>query len=898
MNEEQQRIEAMRGTPENWRKWGPYLAERAWGTVREDYSADGSAWTYLPHDHARSRAYRWNEDGIAGISDIRQALCFSVALWNGHDPILKERIFGLTGPEGNHGEDVKEYYYYLDATPSHSYLKCLYKYPQRAYPYADLVQENGRRDRHDAEYELLDTGVFDENRYFDVLVEYAKRTTEDLCIRITITNCGPETATLHVLPTLWFRNTWSWGYDPRRPQIARKDDDDAPPGTCLLQMRHHRLGERWLIHDGATESLFCENETNTARLYGTPNASLYPKDGINDRVVNGKADTVNPQNMGTKASLWRQVTISAGESEEIRLRLSDTNFDERIDAFGAEFMQTFDARIAEADAFYETFAPAGISEDAKSIQRQAYAGLIWSKQYYHYDVAKWLTGDPAYPPPPTSRKHGRNSTWKNVDCADILSMPDTWEYPWFAGWDLAFHMIPFAQIDPDFAKHQLTLLCREWYMHPNGQLPAYEWAFDDVNPPVHAWAALRVYQIERKAQGKADSEPGDTSFLERIFHKLLLNFTWWVNRKDAQGNNVFEGGFLGLDNIGVFDRSQPLPTGGYIEQCDGTAWMAMYCLNLLAIALELSRHDITYQDVALKFAEHYVAIAHALNDIGEDGLSLWDETDGFYYDVLHLPEPIPQSNGSVYLPLRIRSVVGLIPLFAVEAFDAETLDRCPDFLKRIDWYLNHNPEMAEHVAHTMAQRGQGERALFAMASRDRLRRILQRILDENEFLAPTGIRALSRFHKEHPYQLQFRGETYQVDYEPAESRSGLFGGNSNWRGPIWFPVNYLLIEALQRYDYVYGDAFTVEFPTGSGNQMTLGEVAAELSRRLVRTFTRGSDGRRPVYGDRAVLQNDPNWRNYMLFHEYFHGDTGAGLGASHQTGWTALVAKLISQSGE
>ncbi|MBC8104021.1 MAG: glucosidase [Cytophagales bacterium] len=895
MNEEQKRLEEAKGNPNGWRHWGPYLAERAWGTVREDYSPDGSAWSYLPHDHARSRAYRWNEDGIAGISDIRQHLCFALALWNGNDPILKERIFGLTGPEGNHGEDPKEYYFFQDATPTHSYLKYHYMSPHADFPNEDLVKTNRARGRHEPEYELLDTGAFHEDRYFDVTVEYAKKTEEDLCIRITVQNRGPEAAVLHLLPTAWFRNTWSWGHDPRYPHIDRQSVNDEPPGVRVLHLTHHELGTRWLSCQGTPDLLFCENETNFERLFGTPNPRPYPKDGINDHVVAGKPDAVSPEQSGTKAAAWYRITVPAGGEEILRLRLSNAPFDEVTDAFGADFAQTFMRRIAEADAFYHDLAPAGISEDAKAVQRQAYAGLIWSKQYYRYDVEKWLNGDPAYPPPPRERRKNRNANWHTFDAADILSMPDTWEYPWFAAWDLAFHMIPFAQLDPDFAKHQLTLLCREWYMHPNGQLAAYEWAFGDVNPPVHAWAALRVYQIERKAMGIPSSQPGDVDFLERIFHKLLLNFTWWVNRKDAQGNNVFEGGFLGLDNIGVFDRSAPLPTGGYIEQCDGTAWMAMYCLNMLGIALELCRTDPTYEDVATKFAEHYIYIAHALNDIGEDGLTLWDEADGFYYDVMHL-SPALQNGGSEYLPLKVRSMVGLIPLFAVASGEADTTDHADDFLKRIDWFLAHKPHLAQNITHMIA-RGVHERSIFSVVSPDRLRRILHRVLDEDEFLAPNGIRALSRSHRDHPYRLDLQGTQYGVDYAPAESRTGLFGGNSNWRGPIWFPLNYLLIEALQQYDFVYGAEFLVEMPTGSGKMMTLGEVATELSLRLVRTFTRGADGKRPVFGDHPVWQNDPHWRDHLLFYEYFNGDTGAGLGANHQTGWTALVAKLISQSG-
>jgi hypothetical protein len=883
LTEEELRVLASKNDPDGWRHWGPYLSERQWGTVREDYSADGNAWAYLSHDAARSRAYRWGEDGIAGISDIRQLQCFSLAFWNGADPILKERMFGLTGPEGNHGEDVKEYYFYQDATPSHSYLKCLYKYPQAAFPYADLVATNARRSRKEPEYELLDTCVFAENRYFDIVVEYAKATTEDICIRITATNHGPDSATLHILPTMFFRNTWSWGIDPYRPTLKRQSDR-------MIQSYHQRLGERYLYCGGdigPKELLFTENDTNTERLFGQRNADPFVKDSFHDRVIHGEAAAVNPEGAGTKAAAWYQAEIPAGGKVTLKLRLTPVPVDNE-DALGAGFDATFSTRITEADAFYQRLASPDISDDARSVQRQAYASLIWSKQFYGYDVDRWLDGDPAFPPPPDARKKGRNSRWRCLVADDILSMPDAWEYPWFAAWDLAFHMIPFAQIDPDFAKHQLLLLCREWYMHPSGQLPAYEWSFDDVNPPVHAWAALRVYQIEKRMQTDP-SAPGDTDFLERVFHKLLLNFTWWVNRKDAQGNNIFEGGFLGLDNIGVFDRSAPLPTGGFIEQSDGTAWMAMYSLSLLAIALELSIKDPTYNDVAVKFAEHFIYIAHALTDIGPDSDSLWDDRDGFFYDVLHLPDNSQEK-------LRIRSLVGLIPLLAVEAFDADVLARVPDFHRRIQWFLKHKPGIAKNVAH-IAGDMQRERILFSLVDADKLRKILARMLDQAEFLGPHGIRALSRFHKDHPYIFNYNGMTYRVDYEPAESTSGLFGGNSNWRGPVWFPVNYLLIEALQRYDYVLGPGFTIEFPTGSGNQHTLAEVAAELSRRLTRTFLRDENGNRPVYGGMETFQKDPRWGDNILFHEYFHGDNGAGIGASHQTGWTALVAKLISQSG-
>jgi hypothetical protein len=918
-NEEQKRLDQAKGDPDGWRLWGPYLAERAWGTVREDYSADGSSWTYFPHDHARSRTYRWNEDGLCGISDIRQYLCFGLTLWNGQDAILKERLFGLTGPEGNHGEDVKEYYYYLDATPTHSYLKCLYKYPHRAFPYADLVATNRSRGRHESEYELIDTGIFGENRYFDVFVEYAKATPEDIAIRITIHNRGPEDASLHLLPTLWFRNTWSWGNDDRHPSLSADVSGDYSGNQCVgIRASHFALGTQYLIcNDTVTitqangensetlaltpELLFCENETNHQRVFGVPNQTPYPKDAFHARIIGSDTRAVNPQHIGTKAAAWYPLNIPGGGSAIVKLRLRPTapHLLELPGMFAKEsFDALFETRIAEADAFYSPFTlpmdGKPLSEDGCRVQRQAFAGLIWSKQFYHYDVQKWIEGDPASPTPPAQRKKGRNSDWRTASMRDVLSMPDTWEYPWFAAWDLAFHMIPFAMIDPDFAKHQLLTLCREWYMHPSGKIPAYEWSFDDVNPPVLSWAALRIYKIERKAMGKERNEPGDTDFLERIFHKLLLNFTWWVNRKDTEGNNVFEGGFLGLDNIGVFDRSAPLPEGMSLEQCDGTAWMAMFCLNMLAIALELTRVNPAYQDVATKFAEHFVYIAHALTQMGDDGLAMWDEKDGFFYDILRQQS---KENTESFMPMRIRSIVGLIPLFAVEAFDSDALNVAPDFLQRMEWFLRHRPGMAKDIAH-ITKRGQQDRILFSLINPDRLHRILSVVLDENEFLAPHGIRALSRYHKDHPFVCTLNGMNMSIGYEPAESMSGLFGGNSNWRGPIWFPINFLLIEALQKYDYVYGGEFMIEYPTGSGHQYDLWNIAALLSRRLSALFLQDSEGKRPVFGNNLTFQSDPDWRDHILFYEYFHGDNGAGIGASHQTGWTALVAKLLAQSGE
>ncbi len=905
------RVAASANDPNGWRLWGPYLSERAWGTVREDYSKDGSAWDYFPHDHARSRAYRWNEDGLGGICDIRQDLCFALALWNGVDPILKERPFGLTGPQGNHGEDVKEYYFYLDGTPTASYLKFLYKYPQKPFPYEDLVKTNAARTRHEWEYELLDTGIFEEGRYFDVFVEYAKADTDDICIKITAHNRGPEPTTLDLLPTLWFRNCWSWDQSHAKPNLRRTTY--SPDGAVRIVAEHARLGAYELYAEADGEAgpprfLFTENETNNERLFGSSNASPYAKDGINDAIIHGKVDAVNGFEQGTKVAAVYHVAIAAGGSTTIRLRLKSGAPDASVPApisgamFGESFERVFADRIAEADTFYEPFTHTSegglLSDDARNVQRQAYAGLVWSKQYYHLDVARWLRGDPRCSPPPPERKGGRNHDWTALSISDVLSMPDNWEYPWFAAWDLAFHMIPFAQIDADFAKHQLLTLCREWYMHPSGQLPAYEWAFGDVNPPVHAWAALRVYKIERKNQGKTRGEPGDVNFLKRVFHKLLINFTWWVNRKDALGNNVFEGGFLGLDNIGVFDRSAPLPLGGTLEQADGTAWMAMYCLNMLAIALELARVDGDYEDVATKFAEHYVYIAYAMNTISDSNLPLWDDTDGFYYDLLHLP-PVNAGEGSDYIPLKVRSWVGIIPLFAVESFDADTLAAVPDFRRRFEWFLKHRPELAKGVAH-IGRLGTDERALFSLVAPERLKRVLQRTLDEAEFLSPHGIRSISKYHAQHPYRLQLDGTKYEVAYAPAESTTDLFGGNSNWRGPVWFPLNYLLIEALQKFDYVYGNDLTVEMPTGSGKQATLWEVSVELSRRLNRIFLRDENtGRRPVYGPGDNLfQSNPHFRDYLQFHEYFHGDNGAGLGASHQTGWTALVAKTLSQSGE
>jgi hypothetical protein len=872
------RLEEDRQRKVNWKRWGPYVSERQWGTVREDYSADGSAWSYFPHDQARSRAYRWGEDGLAGICDRRGTICLALALWNGKDPILKERLFGLAGPEGNHGEDVKEAYFYLDSTPTHSYMRFLYKYPQAEFPYARLVEENGRRGKDAPEFELVDTGAFHEGRYFDVFVTYAKASADDLLVTIEVANRGPEPAALDVLPTVWFRNTWSWGTDARKPRLRRAE---APEGTTAVSLERAYCGTRTLLAEGAPELLFTENETNARRLFGAANESPYVKDAFHDYVVNGVEEAVNPGGFGTKAAARYRLEVPAGGSRTVRLRLTDRP---TAEPFGNEFARTLADRKNEADLFYARVVPEGVSDDAKSVMRQALAGMLWSKQFYAYDVGRWLKGDPDQPAPPRGRRKGRNAEWGHLYNADVISMPDKWEYPWYAAWDLAFHAVPLALVDPDFAKQQLVLLLREWYMHPNGQLPAYEWKLSDVNPPVHAWAAWRVYKIDAKRSGKADRV-----FLERIFQKLLLNFTWWVNRKDEEGRNVFQGGFLGLDNIGVFDRSAPLPTGGHIEQSDGTSWMGMYCLNMLAIALELSKENPAYEDVASKFFEHFVYIARALNDLGGEGIELWDKQDGFYYDVLHLPD-------GRHFPLRVRSMVGLIPLFAVETLEPETVDRLPGFKRRLQWFLDNRPDFRTHVE-TVAT-DDGPRRFLSLVNRERLRSVCRYLLDPEEFLSEFGIRALSRVHKAKPYVLTVMGMDHRVDYEPAESSTGLFGGNSNWRGPIWFPVNYLLIESLQKFHHFLGDGFQVEFPSGSGQTANLWNVAADLSRRLTRIFLRDASGRRPVFGGTELFQADPHFREHVLFHEYFHGDDGSGIGASHQTGWTGLVAKLIQQSGE
>ncbi len=876
MNAEQLRLIAAARREQYWRRWGPYLAERAWGTVREDYSVGGNPWEYFPFEHAHLRAYRWGEDGIAGICDNHQRLCFALALWNERDPILKERLYGLSGEQGNHGEDVKECYYYLDSTPTHTYMKCLYKYPQAEFPYARLIDENRRRGRDDPEFELMDTGIFAEDRYFDVFVEYAKAEVNDILVRISITNRGPDAAPLHVLPHVWFRNQWSWGGTDEKPLLSQSSGS-------LIEINEPELGGYQLSMEGLPQLLFTENESNTKALWGWDgglSANPYVKDAFHQRVIHGNEGAVNPTLRGTKACAWYKFNLAAGQTQTIRMRLTLRTEPSRLihDIDGV-----FAERMAEADEFY-SFANPALSEDGKRVQRQALAGLLWSRQYYHFVVADWLKGDHGQPKPPAARLDGRDSNWVHIYNEDVLTMPDKWEYPWYAAWDLAFHMIPLAMVDPDNAKSQLKLFLREWYMHPNGQIPAYEWAFGDVNPPVHAWACWRVFQIDKKLTCKPDY-----AFLETVFHKLLMNFTWWVNRKDSEGNNIFEGGFLGLDNIGVFDRSRPLPGGGVIEQSDGTSWMAMYCLNMLRISQELAVNaDPLYEDIANKFFEHFLYIAHAINGMGGQGL--WHEEDGFFYDRLSLPD-------EQTIPMRVRSMVGVIPLFAVDTMASGLIESLPGFEKRMNWFIANRPDLCQNLAPLMSH-GVEQRHLLSLLSRGRLVRVLEKLLDENEFLSPHGIRSVSKYHEAHPYTLQVDGNQYRVGYEPAESSTGLFGGNSNWRGPVWFPVNYLLIESLQRFHFYFGEEFTVEFPTGSGVRMHLGEVAAQLSRRLSRLFLRDDEGRRPVFGATEKYQTDPHFRDYPLFYEYFHGDNGAGIGASHQTGWTALVAKLLQQSGE
>jgi Glycosyl hydrolase family 63 C-terminal domain len=877
---EEQRLANSYARTENWHRWGPYLSERQWGTVREDYSDDGEAWNYFTHEQARSRAYLWGEDGLLGITDRECRLCFALALWNEKDPILKERLFGLTGPEGNHGEDVKEVYFYADSTPTHSYMKGVYKYPQAEYPYGKLVDGNRRRNRSELEYELEDTGIFAENRYFDITAEYAKASPDDILIRITITNHGPEAAPLRLLPTLWFRNTW-------RGKQAHEEATRKPvlwpeqPGVLLAD--HETLGQFQLHYQQeaccAAELLLTENETNQQLLFRTENSSPATKDAFHHYLVHGDSRYLSPVRRGTKSAIHYRLRLQPGETQVVKLRLV-ANSQASTASLGNEFDAVFKQRIAEADLFYDTKLPAGAPAAEKAVCRQAYAGLLWSKQFYYYAVREWQEGDNDAKSS-AQRKAGRNKDWKHLFNRDIVSMPDKWEYPWYAAWDLAFHMLPMATIDPEFAKSQLLLMLREWYMHPNGQIPAYEFNFSDVNPPVHAWACWRIYKIT------APKGQRDVSFLQRAFHKLLINFTWWINRKDVNGNNLFAGGFLGLDNIGVFDRSKPLPTGGYLEQADGTAWMGFYCATMLSIALELAQHDAAYEDIASKFFEHFVAIADAMNTMG--GTGLWDEQDGFFYDQLHTASDSHR--------LRIRSMVGIIPLFAAEVLDDNLMDRLPGFHKRMEWFLNHRHDLASQISYMAHEREDGElhtKRLLAIPTKERLERVLKYVLDEAEFLSPFGVRALSKHHEAEPYTFRCGGEEHRVAYVPGESDSWMFGGNSNWRGPVWFPVNYLLIEALERYDWFYGDDFQIECPTGSGNMVTLKGAAEEICRRMCQLFLPGETGQRPCHGGNEMLAKRPDWQNYVLFHEYFHGDTGRGLGASHQTGWTALVTRMYA----
>jgi len=867
---EQRRLNDARETGIPWKKWGPYLSERQWGTVREDYSSDGNAWDYFSHDQSRSRAYRWGEDGIAGISDDKQQLCFAIALWNGRDAILKERLFGLTNSEGNHGEDVKEYYFYLDSTPTHSYMKYLYKYPQSAFPYSDLVETNKRRSREDFEYELLDTGIFDTDRYFDIFVEYAKADPEDLLIKITVHNRGPESAQLHVLPTLWFRNTWSSG-DTARPQLAQT-------GNGTVTASHSILGDRTLQCEGDAELLFTENESNVARLWGQANPTPYVKDAFHQYVIADKQDVVNPAKSGTKAAAYYRMEVPAGSSKVIRLRLSAKP---PADAF-SQFDEAFAARISDADEFYERITPHNLGEDERRVHRQALAGMLWTKQYYYFDLDRWLEEHESHPLVGSGQGHSRNAEWFHMLNSDIISMPDKWEYPWYAAWDLAFHTIALSLVDFDFAKDQLLLMLRTLYAHPNGQIPAYEWNFSDVNPPVHAWATLFLYNVEKEL-GRADLR-----FLERSFQGLMLNFNWWVNRKDPEGKNVFAGGFLGLDNIGVFDRSAPLPTGGHLDQADGTAWMAFYCQCMLEIALILTDYDAMYEDVAFRFVEHFMWITYAMDRIGDNHDEMWDPTDGFFYDLLHLP------NGDS-MRLKVRSLVGLLPLCASTVFESNgIMQRHPRLQELMDLFRKRHPEVMHHIAPADGKFiGHDNRRLLSVCNKEKIERILACMLDENEFFGPYGIRSLSRFHLDHPFAFNLSGQEYKVQYLPAESNNGMFGGNSNWRGPVWMPVNGLLIRALLNLYQFYGDDFKVECPTGSGNYMTLFEVAKELGRRLASIFLRDEHGKRPVYGGSKKFQEDPHWKNYILFYEYFHGDNGAGLGASHQTGWTGVIARSL-----
>jgi hypothetical protein len=879
---EHQRLESYRTERSKWKKWGPYLSERSWGTVREDYSQSGQVWHYFPHEMARSRAYRWNEDGIAGFSDRNQRICISVALWNGKDPFLKERMFGVGGHEGNHGEDVKEYYFYLDNTPTHSYMKMLYKYPQQEFPYKQLIEENKKRGYKDLEFELIDSGIFNENRYFDITVEYAKALEEDILIRYTVCNRGPQTAQATLLPTVWFRNTWSWGYGEKgptadergKPLLKRLDSDKKKPS---IQLNHSVEGTYYFYCDGLPELIFTENETNKEKLYNSLSESPFTKDAFHRYIVEKEKGAVNPLETGTKAAAIYCLEIKAGEKATVLARFSN----KRIDHPFKDSSALFEQRQKEADEFYTTLQPSALQEELKEIQRKAFAGLLWNKQFYYLDMEQWRKGDPISP---LKRNLERNHGWAHLTSFDIFSMPDKWEYPYFCSWDISFHCIPFLLIDPDFAKRQIELLTREWYLHPNGQLPAYEWNFSDVNPPVLAWSAWRAYKIDSKRCGKPDRE-----FLKGIFNKLLMNFTWWVNQKDKDGNNFFQGGFLGLDNISIFDRSMPLPTGGHLDQADGTAWMAFYCIVMMRISLHLSYEEPLYQDIATKFFEHFLRIAGAMTNCGGKGHSLWDSEDGFFYDALHLP------NENV-VPLKVRSIVGLLPLLAVETLEQEGMEKLTTFTRRVEWFISKRPHVFANLS-CIYRPGEGKRRLLSILTEERLVSILKYMLDENEFLSEYGIRSLSKCHQQHPYSFKINGQTYTTSYCPAESDSGLFGGNSNWRGPIWFPINFLIIESLQKFYHYYGDTLKVEFPTRSGNFMNLWDVSKQLSKRLIKLFMRDKRGRRPIYGGIEKFQEDPHWKDHILFNEYYHGDNGAGLGSSHQTGWTALIAKLIQQSG-
>jgi Glycosyl hydrolase family 63 C-terminal domain len=869
----------------HWNRWGPYVAERAWGTVREDYSGDGDAWSYFPHDHARFRAYRWNEDGIAGICDRHQYLCFALGLWNTRDPILKERMFGLNAHEGNHGEDVKEYYFYLDNTPTHSYMKFLYKYPQAAYPYQQLLEENRRRGRSDREYELVDTGIFDQSRYFDVVVEYAKCSPEDILIRISATNRGSDTAPIHILPNLWFRNTWTWGRDNRHPLLSvhpPRFAGDPQPRTILA--KHWQLGPYLLYCLDADELLFTENETNNERLFGVPSLSPYVKDAFHSYLLSGNKNAVNPQNTGTKAAAHYRRDVPPGETISVRLRLASMIDGHPYDDPFADFDANFKQRQKEADEFYGVVLPDKLSPDAELIARQALASMLWSKQYFHYVVSDWLQGDPTQPPPPPERKRGRNSDWEHFFARDILSMPDTWEFPWFASWDLGFHCVALAYVDPQYAKEQILLMLREWYTHPNGQIPAYEWGFGDVNPPVLSMAAQGVFEVELNNTGVADY-----AFLERVFQKMLLNFTWWVNRKDPFGKNIFQGGFLGMDNIGAFDRDN-LPPGYLLGQADGTSWMAAFAKSMLSIALHLAAHDPVYEDLASKFWEHYIYIASSMNNPIDSEKSLWDEQDGFFYDYLY-------SEYGHSFPVRARTMVGFVPMFGGTTVSADTFEHYPDFQRRRQWFIDHRPDLIASVQ-PMVKPGANKNLLLGFVREDQLRRMLSYMLDKNEFLSPYGVRSVSRYHQDHPLVLHLRGQEHRLDYEPGESATELFGGNSNWRGPIWMPVNHLILLALRQYHNYYGDSFKIECPTGSGNLKTLGEIAHDLARRLAGLFLRNKDGKRAVFGGNKLFNEDPNWRDLIPFYEYFHGDNGRGCGASHQTGWTGLIAQILIDIGE